>query len=429
MSREVVMGMLYRRNKRNSVTGELVEFGPWWIKYYDHGRPIRESTSTTDRTEAKRKLKEQEGQVAQGLHQGPQVERTRYEDLEVGIRQDYAMNERKSARRLNDYLTHLSHSFSKLRASAITTDRVKAYINKRREEGAANGTINRELGCLKRMFRLALQQTPPKVVRIPHVPMLEERNIRSGFFEHEDFLALRGALPDYAQVAVTLAYFSGMRMGEVYSLKWQQVNWTEGKLYLNAQDTKTDTPRVLYLTGDLIKVLRTWKQRCDTKWPRCLWICHRGAIRLESLKHSWRKACERVGLGKMIEIEGTKEKEWKGKIPHDFRRTAIRNMLRAGIPEKIAMTISGHKTRSVFDRYNIVNEADLERAARSLTEYFEREKKRSVGTLAGTLTENDVLSFSADDTERVGITEGVVELARGIEPPTCGLQISYRGVA
>src|SRR6267142_2700729 len=114
--------------------------------------------------------------------------------------------------------------------------------------------------------------------RVPHIPMLEERNIRSGFFEHEDFLALPGVSPVYAQVAVTLAYYSGMRMGEVTSLKWSQVNWSAGKLPLRAQDTKTDTPRVLYLTGDLLRVLTVWKQRCDQKWPQCPWICHRGGI-------------------------------------------------------------------------------------------------------------------------------------------------------
>jgi integrase len=92
-------------------------------------------------------------------------------------------------------------------------------------------------------------------VRVPHIPQLKEHNIQSGFFEHEDFLALRGALPDYAQVAASLAYYSGMRMGEVCSLQWRQVNWTEGKLYLQAQDTKTNTPRVLFLTGDLYRAL------------------------------------------------------------------------------------------------------------------------------------------------------------------------------
>jgi len=341
--------------------------------------------------------------------------------LVEGIRQDYAMNERKSSRRLNDYIVHLSASFGQMRASAITTDRIKAYITKRREAGAANGTINRELGTLKRMFRLALQHTPPKVARVPHIPMLEERNIRSGFLEHEDFLALRGALPDYAQVSVTLAYYSGMRMGEVFSLTWNQVNWKEGKLYLRAQDTKTDTPRVLYLTGDLLRVLTAWKQRCDLNWPHCLWICHRGGLRLKSLKHSWRKACERVGLGKMVEVEGTKEKVWVGKIPHDFRRTAVRNMVRAGIPEKVAMAISGHTTRSVFDRYNIVNEADLERAARSMTAYFEREKAKMV-TLSVTPAELNEQDSGEDDAELVGMSARNLELARGIEPPTCGLQ-------
>jgi integrase len=213
-----------------------------------------------------------------------------------------------------------------------------------------------------------------------------------------------------------------MRMGEVCSLEWKQINWTEAKLSLLAPDTKTNTPRILYLTGDLLKVLVAWKQRCEAKWPSCHWICHRGGVRLESLKHSWRKACERVGLGGMVEDPVSKDRTWNGPIPHDFRRTAVRNMVRAGIPEKVAMAISGHKTRSVFDRYNIVNETDLARAAQSLSDYFEGEKNKSVGTLAGTLAESPLSPAQEETTELVGIAEGSVELARGIEPPTCGLQ-------
>jgi hypothetical protein len=199
------------------------------------------------------------------------------------------------------------------------------------------------------------------------------------------------------------------------------VNWSARKLSLSGQDTKTETPRVLYLTGDLLGVLMAWKQRCDQKWPQCSWICHRGGIRLESLKHSWRKACERVGLGRMVEVEGSDKKVWGGKIPHDFRRMVLRNMVRAGVPEKIAMAISGHKTRSVFDRYNIVSEADLERAAKSMTTYVEQEKAMMV-TLAFTLQELQGESSGSVSNQEVGSSGETMELARGIEPPTCGLQ-------
>jgi hypothetical protein len=133
----------------------------------------------------------------------------------------------------------------------------------------------------------------------------------------------------------------------------------------------------------LYRVLEAWKRCCEEKWPKCPWICHRGGIQLQSLKDSWRQACERVGLGKMVVDEEKRREVWQGKIPPDFRRTAIRNMVRAGVSEKVSMAISGHTTRSVCDRYTIVNEVDLKAAARRLTEYFEREKV----TLSLTLTE------------------------------------------
>jgi len=398
------MGMLYRRKKRDPASGKLVEKGPWWMKYYRDGRPFYESTRTTDRTEARRKLKACEGQVASGLHHGPKVDRTRFEDLVADIRQDYALNERKSGRRLNDFIRHLTDHFKQLRASAITTDRIKGYVAKRRAEGAANGTINRELACLKRMFKLALQHTPQKVARIPHIPMLEEHNVRSGFFSHEEYLAVRGALPDYAQIAVSIAYYTGLRIGEVLGLEWSQVDLREGKLALTPLQTKTETPRIVYFPPDLHMVLTEAKRRHEAKCPTCPWVCHRFGKQLLEIRGSWHKACHRVGL--------------EGRLIHDFRRTAVRNMTRAGIPERVAMTISGHKTRSVFDRYNIVNEGDLKTAARSLKDYFDQEKV----TLLVTLAELDGQRSDSVNPEPVEPSEELLEPASGLEPPTCGLR-------
>jgi integrase len=390
------MGSIYRKTEQviDKATGESaldpstgkpsrIEVGPYWIKYYRNGRPFRESTGTLDRTEARRKLKRREGEVADGRFRGLSVERTKFDDLAADLKADYVSNKKKTLQRVDELINHLKGSFGGRRAIEITSQAVKAYIGKRQQEGAANGTINRELGALKRMFTLAMKQTPPRVGQCPHISLLKESNIRSGFFEHEDFLSLRGALPDYGQVAVTLAYYSGMRMGEICSLQWRQINWTEGKLFLKAEHTKTDTPRVLYLTGDLYRVLYAWRERSQAKYSACPWICHYKDERLRGLRKSWQTACTRVGLGEMVENTAKGHETWQGKIPHDFRRTAIRNMVRAGIPEKVAMAISGHKTRSVFDRYNIVNEADLKAAADRLSGYFSQQ----MGTISGTVAE------------------------------------------
>jgi len=137
-----------------------------------------------------------------------------------------------------------------------------------------------------------------------------------------------------------------MRAGEILKLKWDQLDLERGLLRLEPGTTKNNQGRLIPLVKEVVEVLWQCKQQVLHHYPSCRWVCHyRGNRLLAVPTKSWRKACDRVGL--------------KGKLFHDLRRTAVRNMVRAGISERVVMEISGHRTRSVFDRYNVVSGSDL----------------------------------------------------------------------
>lgn len=148
-----------------------------------------------------------------------------------------------------------------------------------------------------------------------------------------------------------------MRAGEIVILRWEQVDLERGLLRLEPGTTKNRRARLIPLAKEVTEALWQWKQRTLHHYPSCPWVCHyRGRRLLAVPKKTWKKACARVGL--------------TGKLFHDLRRTAIRNMVRAGVSERVAMTISGHCTRSVFDRYGIVTHRDLKDAVQSLENAF-----------------------------------------------------------
>jgi len=328
----------------------------WWIAYWHRGKEYRESSKSDSEAKAKKLLKKRIGEMARGRLIGPEEEKVTFEEMAQDIVRDYEINAKRSIPSLRLSVSHLSRFFGLDRALDITTDRVRAYISNRQGEGASNGSVNRELAALKRMFSLAVQAE--KLSARPYIPTLEENNARQGFLDHGSFLALREHLPDYLKGPATFLYLSGWRVSEMRCLEWRDVDLAGKVVRLRPERSKNKDGRVLPLRGELLETIEAARER---RRPECPFVFHLDGRPIGDFRKAWKTACKAAGLD--------------GIIVHDLRRTAVRNMVRAGIPERVAMGLSGHKTRSVFDRYNIVSEADLVLATERLQSHLESQSR------------------------------------------------------
>jgi integrase len=233
---------------------------------------------------------------------------------------------------------------------------------------------DRELGTLVKMLRLAYETG--KLLRLPILHKPKDSTPREGFFEREQYEAVRKHLPPDLQLAAAIAYTYGWRtQSEVLVLARRQLDLEAGTLRLDPGSTKNDEGRVVYLTPELARLLGEQLERIraiERKTGRIipyLFPYLSGKKRLgqrrRDYRKAWAKSCEAAGV--------------PGKYRHDFRRTAVRNMERAGVPRSVAMKITGHKTENVYRRYAIVSDADLREAT-----------ARLMGTFAGTLAVAEV---------------------------------------
>jgi integrase len=330
----------------------------WWIQYYAHGQPMLESSGGADRDEAVRQLTVKLGEIAAGQDVVP--EKCTIGDLCKLVVADYKIRKLRDAHMVEwRYNLYVKPVVGNLPAARFSVAQVRKYIETRRASGASDASINRELAIVRRGFSLGREEEPPLVHRAPKIPKLEEDNARQGFLEPDEYEKLLSELPERLKALFVCAYHLGGRKGELRKLQWEQVDLDGGVIRIERRQAKSKKPRTLPIYGDM----RRWLDFQAKNRPEgCAWVFNHYRKPVGAIMREWRAACQRAGVPDLLF--------------HDLRRTAVRNLERAGVPRKVAMDITGHKTESVYRRYDIVDEGDIHDAAKRLEQYAAKRKEQ-----------------------------------------------------
>jgi integrase len=329
--------------------------GRWWIAYYHEGREIRESSRTDSQQVASRLLKDRLAAIYAGTFIGPQQTRVTVGDLLETLRVEMEVRRLKGWYAIKGIFPRLSSALGQHRAAAMTPEMLLRYELALRDMGLAPSTRKNYFWLLKSAFKLGVRYR--RIAFIPDFPRIGAlKNARLGFVEPEMFAEILPHLLPIGQEIATFAYTSAWRQAEVLGLTWDAVDRRSHEIRL--ADTKNDRPRLLALTGELTKLIeRRWRRRAvGDRMAR--WVFHhRGGrpVSPTALRNWWRAATAAAGH--------------PGVIFHDLRRSAVRNMIRAGVSEPVAMSISGHQSAAIFRRYNITS-VDDQRSALAATEAY-----------------------------------------------------------
>jgi integrase len=350
----------------------------WWAQWYVNGKAVRKSTGTDVKAEALTKLRKFMGDTERGI---PVADgKLRYASLRAALIDDYVRKGNKSLVQRADGVetvvglpqldTACGYKPAKdgqpeepgILISAITTEWTRKFSRDRMAElqdkrgpNAGAAMTNRSLQCLRRGLNILREDG--KVAVVPKIRLHKEPGARKGFLEPARFAELLSALPSYLRPLIAMLYWSGMRKGEALAIDWAQVDLQRREIRLEDEQTKSDEGRVLPLHPEVAALLQDREPK------------HGPVFDATNLRTEWEKACDATGLGKRVKVEGPAYDwhKYAGLRLHDMRRSAVRNMRVLGnVAETVAMKISGHKTRAVFDRYNIVTTGDLHAAMQAV---------------------------------------------------------------
>jgi integrase len=324
--------------------GSLFKRGStWWIFYIDPytKERRRESSGSRYKADAEALLKDRLAR--------PADKNVTVDELLNTLLQDYKERGKRNVEKTISRLKPIRDAIGHLRAVDVSEETIIRY-QRHRTNHVSNATINRECQLIGQGFKLGVQKRlVPRPLMIRKLP---EGNIRQGFFEPLEVEELVAYLPDYLKDVVRFAYYTGWRKSEITTLTWDDVHLRAGLIILHPSHSKNGQAKTLTLTQELTALVQRRLQECS---DHSKLVFHRHGEFIRDFRKAWYRATEQAGL--------------KGRLFHDLRRSSVRDMIRAGVHERIAMEVSGHKTRSIFDRYNITNERDIHDALERTAHY------------------------------------------------------------
>jgi integrase len=361
--------------------GSLVRYegvATWFSVYCQRGQEHRRTTAKTDFKAAKKAHKEFLDKLA-AERQGhtplpaPLAARVTVGELLDQLEADFRLRGVKWWAQAKYHAAVVRTWFGDQRAGNLTPADVDRYIEARLEDDYAPASVNRQTGLLAAALRLAHRRgTLTSVIAVRRLP---ERNARQGCLERADLDKVVAALPDYLEDFTRFAYLTAWRRGELVSLRWSDIDRAGGIIRLRPEQAKNGHGRTVAIEGDLRAIVeRRWQalqlEGLGGSVRVVELVFHRQGHPIGDFRKAWAQACVEAGIYKVAGTnpDGT-EKKVPARIFHDLRRSGVRNMVRAGVRERVAMEISGHRTRSLFDRYNITSEDDLREAMQRTSDY------------------------------------------------------------
>ncbi len=257
---------------------------------------------------------------------------------------EYIMHERASLEIAKYKIESCLQPLAAMKAASFQSADADRYIAQRRAVGVEPSTINRELSLVRMSLKLAQRQAPPWIAAVPRIATLKETNVRTGFLSPEQISKIDACLPEHLRPLLCVASMTGLRRGSLLKIRLNQIDLADNLIHLHGAQVKN---RIGHHVPIFDGAMRRWVEAAVRSNEAMLF--EREGRPIRSFKDSWEAAVASAGM--------------PGLRFHDLRRTGVRNLIRKGVPEEVVMSISGHRTRSMLQRYNIITSDDVRKVA------------------------------------------------------------------